>query len=163
MILAAATALEQRARTGSLAGLAAVAHRVPALGLLLAVALALSLGVPGLAGFWGPMLVLAGGFARHPVLTVLLAAGFVASAAAHVRVASAVLFGRAAPPEPSGSSDPRPSDAAPRELAVLVSLAAMALLLGVWPGPLLSQIADGVRDASAAVDPSGTDPTMEPR
>jgi NADH-quinone oxidoreductase subunit M len=160
MILATATALEQRARNGSLAGLAAVAHRVPALGLLLVVALALSLGVPGLAGFWGPLLVLAGGFARHPVLAVLLAAGLVASAAAHIRVASALLFGPATPKE---ASNPRASDAAPRELAVLVSLAALGLLVGVWPGPLLSQIADGVRDASAAVDPSGTDPTMEPR
>jgi NADH-quinone oxidoreductase subunit M len=155
MILAAATALEQRARSGSLDGLATVARRVPSLGLLLAVALAVSLGVPGLAGFWGPLLVLAGGFPRHPVLAVLLAAGFVASAAAHVRVASAVLLGRATPPE---APEPRATDAAPRELAVLVSLAALALLLGVWPGPLLSQIADGVRDASSAVDPAGADP-----
>jgi hypothetical protein len=54
-------------------------------------------------------------------------------------------------------------DGTPRELAVLLSLAAVALLLGLWPVPLLSQIADGVRDASSAVDPSGADPTVGPR
>jgi hypothetical protein len=32
-----------------------------------------------------------------------------------------------------------------------------ALVLGVWPAPLLSVIAAGVRDVSATVDPSPPD------
>jgi NADH-quinone oxidoreductase subunit M len=162
MLLVAAAALEDRVHGSDLARLAGVARRAPVLGLLVAVALALSLGVPGLAGFWGTLLVLAGGFARHPVLAVLLAASLVASAAAHVRVARFVLFEREGPAPPASSPVPV-TDAAPRELAVLVSLAALALLLGLWPVPLLTQIAGGVRDAASAVDPAGSDPTMGPR
>jgi NADH-quinone oxidoreductase subunit M len=166
MLLAVSVALEPRGRGGDFARLAGVAERVPVFGLLVAVALALSLGVPGLAGFWGLLLVLAGGFSRHPVLAVLLAASLVASAAAHVRVARLVLL------RVPDSRSPRAAErtAVPpgiplyrpgaRELAVLASLAALALLLGLWPAPLLSQIADGARDASASVDPSGVDPAM---
>jgi NADH:ubiquinone oxidoreductase subunit 4 (subunit M) len=106
--------------------------------------------------------VLLGGFVRHPVLAVLLAAAIVASAAAHVRVARLLLLGqldptwrRSVPLERFGGRFP---DASPRELAVLVPIAVFALLLGLWPVPLLQQIADGVRDASAAVDPQGPDP-----
>jgi NADH-quinone oxidoreductase subunit M len=129
---------------------------------LLAVGLAVSLGVPGLAGFWGTLLVLIGAFARHPVLAVLFAGSLVASAAAHVRVARYVLLGRGGAAGANGQPDPVP-EGTPRELAVLLSLAAVALLLGLWPVPLLSQIADGVRDVSSAVDPSGADPTVGPR
>jgi NADH-quinone oxidoreductase subunit M len=162
MLMVATAALEHRVRSSDLARLAGVARRAPVLGLLVAVALALSLGVPGLAGFWGMLLVLAGGFARHPVLAVLLAASLVASAAAHVRVARCVLFERDRPVPLASAPVPVP-DAGPRELAVLVSLAALALLLGVWPVPLLTQIAGGVRDAASSVDPAGSDPTMGPR
>ncbi len=161
MLLAAAAAFEQRVRGSSFARVAGVAHDAPLLGILVAVGLALSLGVPGLAGFWGTLLVLAGGFPRHPVLAMLLAAALVAAAAAHVRVARFVLV---APGDEAGTgSRVRVPDAGPRELAVLVSLAVLALLLGVWPVPLLSQIADGVRDAAAGVDAAGADPTMGSR
>jgi NADH-quinone oxidoreductase subunit M len=115
--------------------------------------------MPGLAGFWGLLLVLLGGFVRHPVLAVLLAASLVASAAAHVRVGRLVLLGRADARRggsgPLASIGGRLADASPREMAVLVPLVVLALLVGLWPGPLLSEIADGVRDASAAVELSG--------
>jgi len=166
MLLSVAVALEPRGRVGEFARLAGMAERVPLFGLLLAVALALSLGVPGLAGFWGLLLVLAGGFSRHPVLAVLLAASLVASAAAHVRVARLVLLrvpDSRSPRTGEGRSTASPAALyrpGPRELALLASLAALALLLGLWPAPLLSQIAEGARDASAAVDPAGVDPAM---
>jgi NADH-quinone oxidoreductase subunit M len=176
ILLGVAGALRARARTCDLTRLAGVFDPAPRLAALLAAGLALSLGVPGLAGFWGLLLVLLGGFVRHPVLAALLAGGLVASAAAHLRVARLLLLGRT--PLSPGASAPardreplavdltRPGrlpDASPRELAVLVPLAGLGLLLGLWPVPLLSQIADGVRDASAVVDASATDLTVEPR
>jgi NADH-quinone oxidoreductase subunit M len=162
MLLAAAAAVEQRLDTSDLGRLTGLAQGAPLLALLVAVALAVSLGVPGLAGFWGTLLVLIGAFARHPVLAVVFAGSLVASAAAHVRVARFVLLGGGAASGAAGGRDAVP-EGTPRELAVLVSLAAVALLLGLWPVPLLSEIADGVRDVSSAVDPSGADPTVGPR
>jgi NADH-quinone oxidoreductase subunit M len=171
MLLGVAAALDERARGCDLTRLAGLREETPVLGSLLAIGLAVSLGMPGLVGFWGTFLVLLGGFVRHPVLAVVLAGAGVASTAAHVRVARLTLLGRADPSllsaQPLGrlaeSFRGRFPDASPRELAVLVPFAALALLLGVWPVPLLSQIADGVRDASADVEPSGTDPTVERR
>jgi NADH-quinone oxidoreductase subunit M len=157
-LLGVAAALEQRVRTCELARLGGLGEETPALAGLTALGLAMSLGVPGLAGFWAPLLTLLGGFARHPVLASLLAMALVAAAAAHLRVARLLLLGRV---EPSWRSNPyleayggRFPDAMPRELAALVPLVALALLLGLWPVPVLSSIAAGVRDASATVDPT---------
>jgi NADH:ubiquinone oxidoreductase subunit 4 (subunit M) len=54
-------------------------------------------------------------------------------------------------------------DAMPRELLTLVPLAVLAVLLGLWPGPLLSSIAVASRDASVVVDPEGPDPMADGR
>jgi NADH-quinone oxidoreductase subunit M len=157
ILLYVAGALEQRVQTGALARLGGLGTEAPALAAALGVGLATSLGVPGLVGFWGPLLALLGGFARHPVLAGVMAFAVVASAAAHVRVARLTLLGRFDPTwRTSGLLVPfggRLPDATPRELAALVPLVVLALALGVWPGPLLSTIATGVRDASEQVDP----------
>jgi NADH-quinone oxidoreductase subunit M len=149
-LLGVCSVLERRGRTVEIAGLAGVAREAPVLGALALVGLATSLGVPGFAGFWGVLLVSLGGFARHPVLVVVLAGSLVPAAAAHLRVAS-TLLARARTGAPQ-------VDASSRDVAGLVPLAALAVLLGVWPAPLLSQIASGVREAAGTVDPSGPDP-----
>jgi NADH-quinone oxidoreductase subunit M len=164
ILLGVAAAFEERVRTSNLLRLGGLGDETPLLGILVAIGLALSFGVPGLAGFWGMLLVLLGGFARHPVLALLLVVGLTASAAAHLRVARLVLFGQLDPAwrsspqlEPFGGRVP---DARPHELFALLPLAALAFLLGVWPVALIAQIADGVRDASAAVEPAGPVPTV---
>jgi NADH-quinone oxidoreductase subunit M len=164
MLLGFASALERRVHTSELSRLGGLAVETPALGAIAGIGLAVSLGVPGLAGFWGALLSLLGGFVRHPVLALLMAAAFIASADAHMRVARRCLLGRVHAAwrrsrllEPFGGRFP---DASRRELVALVPLAVLALLLGVWPAPLLTPLAAAVRDVSAAVDPGGPDPTV---
>ncbi|MDP8999340.1 MAG: NADH-quinone oxidoreductase subunit M [Myxococcota bacterium] len=164
MLLGFATALERRVHTTELARLGGLAVEIPALGAIAGVGLAVSVGVPGLAGFWGALLSLLGGFVRHPVLAAIMSAAFVASAAAHLRIARQCLLGRVHTAwrrsrvlAPFGGRFP---DATRSELLALVPLAVIALLLGLWPGPLLSSMASAVRDVSAAVDPAGPDPTV---
>jgi NADH-quinone oxidoreductase subunit M len=164
MLVGFASAIERRVHTSTLARLGGLATETPALAAIAGVGLAVSLGVPGLAGFWGTLLSLLGGFVRHPVLAILMTAAFVAMAAAHIRVARLCLLGRVHPAwrqsqllEPFGGRFP---DATSRELAVLLPLAVLSLALGVWPAPLLSPIAVAVRDVSTVVDPVGPDPTM---
>jgi NADH-quinone oxidoreductase subunit M len=158
MLLGVAGMMERRVRTCELVKLRGLARETPVLAVVTGVGLAVSLGVPALVGFWGPLLAFLGGFSRHPVLTLVMAMALVASAAAHVRVASIMLLGRVEAEwrrssllEPFGGRLP---DMTPPELAALVPLSLLALLLGVWPVPLLSSIAVGVRDVSATVDPS---------
>ena len=161
ILLGVASAFEQRVRTCEMGQLGGLCRDAPGLGVLLALGLALSLGVPGFAGFWGLLLVLLGGSwppSRVLEFALLAFAWLIASAAAHLRVARLVLFGPVHPDwrnspylQPSGGRLP---DGAPNEIAALAPLAFLGLLLGLWPVPLMAQIADGVRDASAAVVPS---------
>ncbi len=158
MLLGVAGALERRVRTSELDQLGGLLGETPALAAVTAMGLAVSLGVPALAGFWGPLLSLLGGFTRHPVLAAVMAMSLVASAAAHLRVGRMMLLGRAGAArrgspllDPFGGLIP---DATPRELAAFVPLALLALLLGLWPVPLLSSMAAGVRDVSTTVEPS---------
>ena len=154
MLLALASALEGRARTCDAVRLQGLAGEAPVLASLLVAALAVSLGVPGLVGSWGILLALTGGFVRHPVLALLLAGSLIVSAAAHARMARLLLFERVDPRwrqsrllEPFGGRLP---DATPLEMVALVPMAAVALVLGLWPIPALSPMESAARDASAA-------------
>ncbi len=158
LLVGAAGALHLRLRTCRLARLGGLAAEVPALAALTAVGLATSLGVPCLLGTWGPLLALLGGFGKHPVLAILLAASIVASASAHLRVARMVLpgaFDEAWRRSPLlRTYEGRLPDATPRERAALFPLVLLALVLGLWPTPLLSAMAAGVRDVSSVVEPA---------
>ncbi len=162
LLLGTSAALERRLGTCELARIGGLTRQAPALGAALGVGLAVSLGVPGVVGFWGDFLSLLGGLVQHPLLALLLAAAFVTLAAAHLRVARLVLLGgvdvtwqRSPLLEPFGGRVP---DATPRELCALTPLAAVALLLGVYPAPLLSSLAAAVRDVSFVADPPGPPP-----
>jgi NADH-quinone oxidoreductase subunit M len=164
MLVGFAAAVERRVHTGALARLGGLAIETPTLAGIAGVGLAVSLGVPALAGFWGALLSLVGGFVRHPVLAIVMTAAFVAMAAANLRVARLCLLGRVPTAwrqsdllEPFGGRFP---DATPRELAVLMPFVVLSLALGIWPAPLLSPIAVAVRDVSTVVDPVGADPTI---
>jgi NADH-quinone oxidoreductase subunit M len=156
MLLVLANALESRARTCDAVRLQGLAGEAPVLAVLLAAGLAVSLGVPGLAGSWGILLVFVGGFVRHPLLALVLAGSLVAWAAAHARMARLLLFDRVdAGWKKSPSLEPyggRLPDATSMEMLALVPMAAVALVLGLWPIPALSPMESAARDASAPLD-----------
>ncbi|MFI5099157.1 MAG: NuoM family protein [Actinomycetes bacterium] len=111
--------------------------RAPRLGGLVALAAVASLGLPGLAGFWGEFLAMAGAFrpaaglhrSLFLVLLGLAAAGTVLTAYYLLRVVRRVDQG-------DGTGPPvRDVDAA--EATAWLPLAALAVLLGVLPGVLL--------------------------
>lgn len=159
LVLGFASALDQRVHTCHAGRFGGLAGETPGLAALAAVGLGVSVGVPGLAGSWGVLLSLLGGFVWHPALALLLCLALVVSVAAHGRIARLVLLGDVAPAwrtslhlEPYAGRFP---DATPLEIAALVPVAVVALLLGLWPAPLLSPIGVAARDASEAVNPSG--------
>jgi NADH-quinone oxidoreductase subunit M len=117
--------------------------------------------LPGLAGFWGEVLALFGAFPTYRALTVVAAVGLVLTAAAHLLALQRVFFGklddgwRKSPfLEPFGGKFP---EITTREMAAVAPLAALALLLGVWPVPLFALISGGVRDLTSLVNPPGPD------
>ena len=115
--------------------------RAPRLGALLAFAAVASLGLPGLAGFWGEMLALlgsydpAGALPRGLYLTLMALAGIgtVLTAAYLLQTVRRVCQG---PVDAAGRGRTTP-DLRPVEVATWSPLVVLVVLLGLWPGLLL--------------------------
>jgi NADH-quinone oxidoreductase subunit M len=118
---------------------AALYGRAPRLGGLLAFGAVASLGLPGLAGFWGEMLALFGAFrpaaglSRPAFLTFMAIAAFgtLLTAAYLLVVVRRVCMG--AVPQDA----PRLADVRGYELAAWTPLVALTLAAGLWPKALL--------------------------
>ena len=118
---------------------AALYGKAPRLGGLLAFGAVASLGLPGLAGFWGEMLALFGAFkpaadlSRPAFLTFMsiAALGTLLTAAYMLAVVRRVCMG-AVPQEA-----PRLADAHTYEFAAWTPLVALTVVAGLWPRALL--------------------------
>ncbi|WP_432116486.1 complex I subunit 4 family protein [Streptomyces sp. S1] len=119
---------------------AALYGRAPRLGALLAFAAVASLGLPGLAGFWGEMLALFGAFdpaeglSRPAFLTftAIGAFGTLLTAAYLLIVVRRVCMGG---PRPAGET--AIPDVQGYEFAAWTPLVALTVLAGLWPAVLL--------------------------
>ncbi|MFD8210391.1 NuoM family protein [Streptomyces sp. NPDC059695] len=119
---------------------AALYGRAPRLGALLAFAAVASLGLPGLAGFWGEMLALFGAFepaaglSRPAFLTFMAigAFGTLLTAAYLLLVVRRVCMGG---PRPEGET--AIADVQGYEFAAWTPLVALTVLAGLWPAVLL--------------------------
>ncbi|RJK93425.1 complex I subunit 4 family protein [Vallicoccus soli] len=123
--------------------------RAPRLGGVLALAAVASLGLPGLAGFWGEMLAMLGAYrpaegldrGLYLVLMALAGLGTVLAAAYLLRMVRRVAQGRGA----AARAERPVLDAGPAEVALWAPLVAATLLLGLWPALLLDVTAEPVR------------------
>ncbi|MBI0380756.1 NADH-quinone oxidoreductase subunit M, partial [Streptomyces albiflaviniger] len=126
---------------------AALYGRAPRLGGLLAFGAVASLGLPGLAGFWGEMLAMFGAFdpadglSRPAYLTYMALAAFgtLLTAAYMLIVVRRVCMGDH-PIEPgTGTEAERPAlaDVHGHEFAAWSPLVALTVLAGLWPAALL--------------------------
>ena len=125
-------------------------ERMPRLGALLAFAAVASVGLPGLAGFWGEMLVLLGAYDPAPALPrpfflVLMALGGLGV------VLTTAYFARLLRRVAQGSSFQAwrdavlLGDATRHELAVWAPVVVFVVLLGLWPAWLLEASTPVVR------------------
>jgi NADH-quinone oxidoreductase subunit M len=138
-----AGAIKDRHHTASLEELGGgLYERMPRLGGMLAFAAIASLGLPGLAGFWGEMLTLLGAFDPAPGLDRGYYLLLMAVAGVGVVLTTTYLVGlvrRVA----QGTTSQRwreavlLRDATPLELAVWAPVVLLVATLGFWPGLLL--------------------------
>ncbi|MCC3762803.1 NADH-quinone oxidoreductase subunit M [Glycomyces sp. TRM65418] len=136
-----AGALKDRARTGSLDALGGLRLAAPQLAGLFGFAALASLGLPGLAGFWGEAFTVYAAAERGgawPALAAAAAFGAFLAAAYLLRMLKRVSHGPVAPAV-SGIGD-----VSAVEAAVWAPLVAGTLLLGLVPGPLLDLFAEGL-------------------
>ncbi|WP_405613773.1 NADH-quinone oxidoreductase subunit M [Streptomyces sp. NBC_01511] len=126
---------------------AALYGRAPRLGALLAFAAVASLGLPGLAGFWGEMLAMFGAFDPAPGLsrpafvtfTAIACFGTLLTAAYLLIVVRRVCMGATHRPAGAEETGPTPelADVQGYELAAWTPLVALTVLAGLWPAVLL--------------------------
>jgi NADH-quinone oxidoreductase subunit M len=117
---------------GDFGGLAA---SMPMYASLLVFAAMASVGLPGTAGFVSEFLILLGTFRSQPWFALLAATGVIFAAYYMLPMVQRMLFDRE--PSPENAHVP---DLSPRELAILLPLAALIILLGVYPKPVLERM-----------------------
>lgn len=128
---------------------AALYGRAPRLGGLLAFAAVASLGLPGLAGFWGEMLTMFGSFkpaaglSRPAFLTFTAVASFgtLLTAGYLLTVVRRVCMGD----RETAHGQPQLADVRGYEFAAWTPLAALTVVAGVWPAVLLGLTDPAVR------------------
>ncbi|MEV0127563.1 NADH-quinone oxidoreductase subunit M [Dactylosporangium sp. NPDC050688] len=137
--------IKDRAHTGDLAQLGGLRETAPALSGVLAFAAIASLGLPGLAGFWGESFAVVAAFERGgplwTTLGVLAAAGAALAAAYFLRLLRRVTHGAATPPVTALTTAGR---LRPGELVAWSPLIALTLAVGVVPDLVLGYSADPV-------------------
>ncbi|MDG6105266.1 NADH-quinone oxidoreductase subunit M [Dactylosporangium aurantiacum] len=137
--------IKNRAHTGDLARLGGLRETAPALSGVLAFAAIASLGLPGLAGFWGEAFAVVAAFERGgplwTTLGVLAAAGAALAAAYFLRLLRRVTHGAATPAVSALTTAGR---LRPGELVAWSPLIALTLAVGVVPALVLGYSADPV-------------------
>ncbi|XXU64237.1 NADH-quinone oxidoreductase subunit M [Sorangium sp. So ce1097] len=136
-----------------------LASEMPLYTALVGFAFMASLGLPGLSGFWGEAMTFIGAFPRYRALTILAAIGVILTAAYHLWALQRMFLGtfraswrQSKYLEPFGGKFPEINR---RELASIAPLAALVLLLGFWPRPLLSLTDRGALEVHRLVDRPG--------
>jgi len=127
----------ERYHTKEIAKLRGIIAAVPALGVLWVFASFASLGLPGLAGFVGEFTSLMGGLQAFPVVTSFAVIGIVLTAAYFLRTMQQVVF---TPAEADSAHYDGGSELSWPELTAVLPLAAIALVLGVYPQPFFSVV-----------------------
>jgi NADH-quinone oxidoreductase subunit M len=128
---------------------AALYGRMPRLGGLLAFGAVASLGLPGLAGFWGEMLAMFGAFKpaaglsrpAYLTFTAVAAFGTLLTAAYLLTVVRRMCMGD----RDTAHAQPALADVRGYEFAAWTPLAALTVLAGLWPAVLLGLTDPAVR------------------
>ncbi len=136
-----------RYHTRQLDDLGGLAARLPLLTVILVFVAMASIGLPGLNGFVGEVLSLAGMFRRNPLQAVLGTSGVVLGAWYLLTMVQQAFFGPLREPAHHGAPV---SDINFRELVAVVPICALCLWIGLMPQAILNTIRPDV-DAVVAV------------
>lgn len=131
----------ERYHTRLLSDLGGLATKLPRLGILMVFICFSSIGLPGLNGFVGEVLSLAGMFKVHVAYAALGALGVVLGAWYLLGVLQKAFFGGLQEPHADGHDSEHPiEDLNAREVLTLLPLATLCLYLGLFPQCLIDLV-----------------------
>jgi NADH-quinone oxidoreductase subunit M len=135
--------LYDRAHTRDIDRFGGVATQMPRYAALFGLAFMASLGLPGLSGFIGEVLVLLGAFPVYRGIVIAASLGVVVTAAYHLWALQRVQLGAW---NRAWTDRSRFPDLTAREALTLLPLAALVIVLGFWPMPMLALVDHGLAD-----------------
>ena len=142
--------LYERRHTREMADYGGIARTVPVLSFFMVLSVLASVGLPGLNGFVGEFLILIGAFKSSvisPTIVVFATTGVILAAVYLLWLVYRLFFGPITN-EDSGSM----KDLNFREVAILVPLAIIMVVLGLYPGPFLDKSAAATDHILEVVD-----------
>lgn len=152
----------ERYHTREMEQIGGLARKMPIMAFFLIVFTLSSIGLPGLNGFVSEFLVLLGTFTSSKHLGIAFAVpaatGIVLGAVYMLHMARRVLFGPLKEPGHGvDTSTGLTQDLTRREIAILTPIAALCLLLGVYPKPLIEVMEPTLVEIVRTVDASGSE------
>ena len=112
-----------------------LAKIMPVFATFLMIATLASVAVPGTNGFVGEFLILLGSFKSYPVLAIIATSGALFSVIYMLWMYQRVMFGPVDKPQNSGLSD-----LTFRETAIMLPIAVLIIVMGIFPGLFLRQM-----------------------
>ncbi|MCX6936745.1 MAG: NADH-quinone oxidoreductase subunit M [Verrucomicrobia bacterium] len=141
------TSIYHRTQTFDMDDMGGLAKQTPVLAAFFVTATFASIGLPGLANFWGELAIFVGAWKFSAVYTTLAISGVIISAVYGLRSAAKVFFGETSPALAKVSAEKAPTDLCWCEKIPALVLLAALLFVGFWP----KSISEGVNTAVSAL------------
>ncbi len=141
------TSIYHRTQTFDMDDMGGLAKQTPVLAAFFVTATFASIGLPGLANFWGELAIFVGAWKFSAVYTTLAISGVIISAVYGLRSAAKVFFGETSPALAKVSAEKPPVDLCWCEKVPALLLIAALLFVGFWP----KSISEGVNTAVSAL------------
>jgi NADH-quinone oxidoreductase subunit M len=145
----------ERRHTRLLADYGGIAHTMPVYATVFVIAMLSSVGLPGLNGFIGEFLILAGTFQAHPWYAAIAATGVILAAIYLLWLVQRVFFGPL-----TNEENRNVPDIAWNELAAVVPLIVLMVWIGVHPNTFLKKMTPSVQQLLAQVRSEGQGKTL---
>lgn len=149
-----ATSIHHRTKTFEMSDMGGLVKHAPVLAAFFVAATFASIGLPGLANFWGELAIFVAAWDFSPALTVVSVSGVVISAIYGLRSAAKVFFGSESEAFAKVAAEQKPADLTCCEkLPALILLVAL-LAIGLWPKSISGPVT-AAAEATFATAPAG--------
>jgi NADH-quinone oxidoreductase subunit M len=145
----------ERRHTRLLADYGGLGRTMPVFATFFVLAVLSSVGLPGLNGFVGEFLILAGSFQTHPIAATIAASGVILAAIYLLWLVQKVFFGPI-----TNEENRHVPDMAWNEVAAMVPIVLLMVWIGVHPNTFLKKMEPSVKRVLAQVKERGSSEVM---